>query len=97
MLWEATDRLRFGATYRQAMDLELDGRAEITPIPTGNAQLDAVIRAGLPPNQAISTTLPFPAVASVGVAFSPNENWDVEFDITHMTWSEFEALTVNQR
>ena len=94
ILFKATDRLRFGATYRAAMDLDLEGRAEITQIPTGSPQLDAFISTQLPPNQAISTTLPFPAVASVGVAVSPNENWDIEFDITHMTWGRFKALDV---
>ena len=95
ILFKATDRLRFGATYRTDMDIELEGRAEINPIPTGNAQFDAVVRTLLPPNQNINTVFPFPAVASVGVAFSPNENWDLEFDITHMTWSRFEALKVD--
>ena len=95
VLFKPTDRLRFGATYRTDMDIELEGQAEINQISTGNAQLDAIIRTQLPPNQAISTIFPFPAVASAGVAFSPNTNWDVEFDITHMTWSEFEALKVD--
>ena len=95
ILFKATDRLRFGLTYRTDMEMELEGQAEINQISTGNAQLDAVIRTQLPPNQAINTAFPFPAVASAGIAFSPTVNWDVEFDITHMTWSEFEALTVN--
>jgi long-chain fatty acid transport protein len=29
------------------------------------------------------------------VAFAPTDHVDVEFDITHMTWSRFEALAVN--
>lgn len=94
VLFNITPRMRLGASYRSDMDMDLEGRAEITPIPTGNAQLDALIRTQLAPNQPINTTLPFPAVAAVGVAFSPNTNWDLEFDITHMTWSRFEALEV---
>ena len=95
VLFKPSDRLRFGATYRTDMDIELEGRAEINQISTGNAQLDAIIRTQLPPNQDISTIFPFPAIASAGVAFSPTTNWDVEFDITHMTWSNFEALKVD--
>lgn len=94
ILFKPSERLRFGASYRSDMDLDLDGEAQINQIPTGNAQLDAVIRTQLPPNQPIEAAFPFPAVAAVGVAFSPNENWDVEFDVTHMTWSRFEALSV---
>lgn len=95
ILFKATPRVRFGATYRSDMDIDLEGRAEITQISTGNAQLDQFIGSRLPPDQPINTTFPFPAVASIGVAFSPNENWDIEFDVTHMTWSNFEALAVN--
>lgn len=94
VLFKASDRLRFGASYRSDMDIDLEGEADTTQIPTGNAQLDAIIATQLPPDQPISTTFPFPAVAAVGVAFSPNDRVDIEFDVTHMTWSRFEALTV---
>jgi len=94
ILFKPTARLRFGATYRSDMDIDLEGRAEVNQISSGNAQLDAIVGSQLPPNQPISTTLPFPSVASVGVAFSPNTNWDLEFDITHMTWGRFKSLDV---
>lgn len=95
ILFKPTDRFRIGASYRSDMDIELEGDAQITPIPTGNAQFDAAVRAQLPPNQPINTTLPFPEIASLGVAFSPNENWDLEFDVIHTGWDRFKALTVN--
>ena len=96
VLWKPNDRFRLGASYRSDMDIEFEGKADVTQIPTGIPQLDAVIGAQLPPDQTISgTVLPFPAVAAVGVAFSPNDRWDIEFDITHMTWSRFESLSVH--
>jgi long-chain fatty acid transport protein len=95
ILFKASDRFRIGASYRSDMDIDLEGEAQITQIPSGNAQLDAVIHSQLPPNQGIKTTFPFPAVAIVGVAFKPTERVDVEFDISHMTWSRFEALAVD--
>ena len=94
VLFKASDRFRFGASYRTAMDIDLEGEADFTQISTGNAQLDAIVAQTFPQDDEISTTLPFPAVAAVGVAFSPTDRWDVEFDITHMTWSRFEALDV---
>ncbi|HYH08400.1 MAG TPA: outer membrane protein transport protein [Thermoanaerobaculia bacterium] len=94
ILFKPSDRLRFGAAYRTDMDVDLDGDAEITQISTGNAQLDAIIGAQLPPDQRISTTLPFPAIAQAGVAFSPSDRTDIEFDIMHTTWGRFEALAV---
>jgi long-chain fatty acid transport protein len=95
ILFKPTSRLRFGASYRADMDIDLEGRAEVTQISTGNPQLDALVAMQLPPNQGITTTFPFPALATVGVAFSPTERWDVEFNIMHTTWSRFDALTVD--
>lgn len=95
VLFKVTPRFRLGASYRSAMDIDLDGDAEITQISTGNAQLDAVIKSQLPPNQPISTTLPFPEIATIAAAFSPNENWDLEFDIMHTGWDRFQALDVD--
>lgn len=94
ILWKATDRFRLGASYRSAMDIDLEGDAEITQISTGNAQLDAVIHAQLPPNQPITTTLPFPEIATIAGAFSPNENWDIEIDLIRTGWDRFKALDV---
>ncbi|MDP9193585.1 MAG: outer membrane protein transport protein [Acidobacteriota bacterium] len=95
ILFKATDRFRIGASYRSAMDIDLEGDAEITQILTGNAQFDAVVRAGLPPNQPINTTVPFPSIATIAVAFSPNENWDLELDVIKTGWDRFKALDVN--
>jgi long-chain fatty acid transport protein len=95
ILFKPSDRFRIGVSYRSDMDIDLEGNAEITPIPTGNAQFDAAVRAQLPPNQPINTTIPFPSIATVGVAFSPNENWDLEFDVIRTGWDRFKALSVN--
>lgn len=95
VLFKPSERIRFGASYRSPMDIDLEGEADFTQISTGNAQLDAVVAQTFPKDDTISTTFPFPAVAAIGVAFSPNERVDIELDITHMTWSRFEALTVD--
>jgi long-chain fatty acid transport protein len=95
ILLKPTDRFRIGASYRTAMDIDLKGDAEITQISTGNAQLDAIIATQLPPDQRINTKFPFPSIATVGVAFSPNADWDLEFDVLRTGWDRFKALTVN--
>ena len=94
ILFKASDRWRLAASYRSAMDIDLEGEAEVTQISTGNAQLDAIIGAQLPPDQAINTTLPFPEITTVAAAFSPNENWDIEVDIIRTGWDRFKALDV---
>lgn len=95
ILFKPTDRIRFGLSYRSDMEVDLEGDAEITQISTGNAQLDAIIATQLPPDQRINTVFPFPSILQGGVAFSPNDNWDVELDIMRTGWSNFEALAVN--
>ena len=94
VLFKPSDMWRIGAAYRSDMDINFKGDATFTQIPTGNAQLDALVKAGLPPNQAISTTLPFPATAIVGVAMSPTVNTSIEVDLTRTTWSRFKSLDV---
>ena len=95
VLFKPSERFRIGASYRSDMDIELEGDADFTQISTGNAQLDAVVGQTFPQDDTISTTFPFPAVAAAGIAFSPSDRVDIEFDVTHMTWSRFEALAVN--
>jgi long-chain fatty acid transport protein len=94
ILYKLGERLRFGASYRSDMDIEVEGEADFTQISTGFPQLDALITPTFPQDDQISTTIPFPSVTAIGVAFSPNDRWDIEFDITHMTWSRFEELAV---
>lgn len=94
ILFKPSERFRIGASYRTEMDVDLEGEADFTQISTGIPALDQAVAATFPQDDQISTTLPFPAVAAIGVAFSPVPRVDLEFDITHMTWSRFEALDV---
>ena len=95
VLLKPTPTLRFGASYRADMDIDFEGDVDITQISTGNPALDAAVAAGLPPDQGIEMTLPFPAVLAVGVATSAIDTWDIELDVTHTTWSRFERLQVH--
>ena len=95
VLVKPTPTLRFGASYRAPMDIELEGDANFTQIPTGNPQIDALVAASLPPDQRLNTEIPFPAILAIGVATSAINTWDIEFDITHTGWSRFESLPIN--
>jgi long-chain fatty acid transport protein len=94
LLFKPTPQWRFGASYRTDQTIDFKGDAKFTQILTGNAQFDAAVRAGLPANQGISTSINFPAIAAVGVATTIIPNWDVEFDVTHTTWSRFKNLDI---
>lgn len=94
VLFKPTPNFSVGASYRAAMDIELDGSADITQIMTGNAQFDALVATQLPPDQGINTTIPFPAMTAIGIATTAIPNWQIEFDVTHATWSRFKTLDV---
>jgi long-chain fatty acid transport protein len=86
---------RIGLAYRADMDIDFNGDITVTQIPTGVPAVDAQVAQGLPHNQGVKTSIPFPAVASLGIATTAIPNWDIEADITHTTWSRFKALAVN--
>lgn len=85
---------RLGASYRAPMDIDFNGDLTITQISTGIPAVDGQVKAGLPPSQGIETTVPFPAIAQFGIASTAIPNWDLEFDVTHITWSRFKTLVV---
>jgi long-chain fatty acid transport protein len=85
---------RVGVAYRADMDLKFKGDLTVTQIPTGIAPFDALVKAALPPNQGVTTTIPFPAVTSIGIANTAFASWDIEGDYTRTTWSRFKKLDV---
>lgn len=86
---------RLGASYRAPMDVKFGGTATFTQIPSGNAQFDAAAQALIPPSQNVSTAIRFPSTANAGVAYTGWNNWTLEGDITHTTWSRFDSLAVD--
>ncbi len=85
---------RLGASYRSSMTMNFKGNVTVTQILTGTP-LDAVVPTLLPHNQGVTTSIPFPAIAAVGIASTAIPTWDIEFDVTHTTWSRFKELPVN--
>lgn len=94
LIFKPAETLSVGASYRSPMDIDYEGDATFTQILTGNPQLDAIVRAGLPPNQNMTTTLPYPAFTHFGIATTAVTNWQVELDVNHTSWSRFQTLLV---
>ena len=92
LLFAPNDDWRIGLSHRTAQDIEFSGTATFTQIPTGNPQLDGIIGAGLPPNQPISLTLPFPSISHFGIANTSVPDWTIELDVVRMSWSRFDTL-----
>ena len=94
ILFKPSPTWRLGASYRADMTIDYKGEAVFTQIPSGNAIVDAGVKAQLPPGQKINTSINYPATAIVGLAHTMGV-WDVEADVTHTTWSRFKELDIN--
>lgn len=96
ILWKATPELSLGISYRSKITVDYTGNARLTPISTGNAQLDAAIAAQLPlnTNLPVKTSIHFPDLASVGLAYSFTPDFLVEVDGNRTGWSSFSELPI---
>lgn len=94
LIWAPSDTWRIGLSHRAEMDIDFAGDANFTQVSTGNAQLDAIVAASLPPDQDIKTSLPFPSFTHFGIATTAIPDWTVEFDVVRMNWSVFDRLLV---
>lgn len=83
-----------GVSYRHKVKVDYDGTATFTPVATGNTQLDSMIVSALPPgSQSVTTSITFPAMASVGLAQSWGP-WLFEVDVNWYQWSTFDRLPI---
>jgi long-chain fatty acid transport protein len=95
ILAKPSESLSIGAAYRHKVKVDYDGHALFEPVPTGNAQLDALVGIQLPQgSQTVATSITFPALASGGVAYGFGD-WIVEADVDWYQWSTFRTLRID--
>ena len=87
-------RTRVGLRYLAAAEVDVDGDAAFVQVPTGNPGVDALIAAGLPQDQGVSTRIEFPAQLVGGIAHRPMERLALMFDWQHTYWSSFDRFPV---
>jgi len=88
------EKFAFGAFYRSGYGVELDGDINFSGVPNIPVGGGLTIRDFFPDGPGAGT-LDLPASYGAGVAFMPNKNWEFEFDIHVMQWSDFEELAVD--
>ena len=95
LMFRPNDDWSFGVSYRADMEMDFAGDADFTQVLTGNPQLDALIATQLPPDQAITTSIPFPSFLHFGIATNMITDWTVEIDVVRTEWSVFDELVVD--
>ncbi|MGD2114611.1 MAG: outer membrane protein transport protein [Acidobacteriota bacterium] len=96
ILHKATDRFSWGLSYRSKIEIDYGGDGRFTQIPTGIPALDGAIAASLPfdQNLPLETTIEFPDLASLGLAYRISRNLLVETDFNWAGWSSFDELPI---
>jgi long-chain fatty acid transport protein len=86
--------LSLGAQYRHKVKIDYSGTGTFTQIPTGNAQLDAIVASRLPKGSpAVETSIEYPSILSAGVA-RDWEWWTAAVDVVFFQWSTFDQLVL---
>jgi long-chain fatty acid transport protein len=96
-LHRVNNSLSWGFHYRAAVDMDLEGDAGFSQIPTGYPQFDGLV-AGLLPfgtDVPISTSIEFPSSWSLGVAVALTRNWRMEVDYNWTEWSTFQQVVID--
>jgi long-chain fatty acid transport protein len=90
--WWPAGKLRLGATYRGEVTIDHRGRADFQQRATGDPVFDAAVAATFPSDQAVTTRIPFPAQASLGIAYQSSPSWAFEANVNATQWSAFDRL-----
>ncbi len=96
ILIKPCERLRFGIAHHSHMDVDLEGGAEFGKIPTGNAQFDAAVAAGLPVGKTVpaTTSIQFPSVTIFGMAYDLAPGLTLEVDGNYTAWKVFDQTVL---
>lgn len=86
-LWKPIDQISFGATFRSAATVDLNGHSEF------EESASSVQDTSLPAQMSLT----FPIVAVVGVSYRPTSKWNLEFDANYTDWASFGTTTINQQ
>jgi long-chain fatty acid transport protein len=95
LLHRPSPRFSWGASYRSAIEIDYGGVARATQIQTGDAAIDALVRATLPLDEdlALATTVELPDVVRLGVAIGLTKSLLLEIDAEQTGWSSLDTIT----
>ncbi|MFL5319597.1 MAG: OmpP1/FadL family transporter [Myxococcaceae bacterium] len=80
------ERMRLGVSYRSAVSLSFDGRADFTVPPELQSQLK---------DQDVRTSITLPHVISAGWGFAVTPRFSVAIDASYTTWSVLKSIDLH--
>jgi long-chain fatty acid transport protein len=94
------EKLSFGVHYKHKIKNDIKGTAKFSQINTGNAVIDNTVYASLHNpafgglSQDGNTTIEFPNMAVIGVAYKPIEKLSLELDYCWVGWKVFKEVVL---
>jgi len=97
LLEKFSDRFSVGLSYRSKVKVDYTGDARFAQVATGFPQFDAAVAAQIPfgRNLPVKTSIDFPDMASLGLAFGLTPNLLLETDANWTGWSSFDVVDIN--
>lgn len=97
LLEKFSDRFSVGLSYRSRVKVDYTGDARLVQVLSGFPQFDAAVAAQTPFNRnlPVKTSIDFPDLASIGLAFGLTPNLLLETDANWTGWSSFDVININ--
>jgi long-chain fatty acid transport protein len=96
LLHKYNNSFSWGLSYRSKIEIDYGGDANLSQNPTGTP-FDPIIAVTLPFNRdlPVETSIEFPDMASLGLAFALTPNLLLETDANWTGWSTFDVLVID--
>lgn len=82
--FKATEKWSFAATYKSKIQMNIDEGNAVFVVPSSVASSF--------PNGKFTSSLPLPAVTTIGASFKPNEKLTFASDINYIEWKAYDSL-----
>ena len=86
-LWQPIQQLSFGATFRSAATMNIQGNTDFQLQPQPYDQ---------PAQRGAQASYTFPLTAVWGVSYRPTPRWNIELDANYTGWNSFDKVTIEQ-
>lgn len=80
-LWQPSAQWSFGASYRSATTVNLEGRTTVVSAPVISGRVSS------------EAELDFPQVIAAGVSYRPTPNWNFEVNVDWTDWETLDTVT----